>query len=210
MTGMEAKQEFVDEQKIKEILIAIRDTEDHFDVLIKNEKNQDCFGYYNRRKNTIILYLLEYKSNNQLIGAAIHEYAHHFMKGKVGHKTEFWNCYFGLLEEAERKGLYTCNIDQSAQLKRITSVINQNDLVKNKKIFKNGTGFIFYIINKLCDEIDIDFQYYTVKYSGMEWYKKKNVYVAYKSFWRNYVSYNSGKIDPEEFLQKFFNDYDKK
>jgi len=35
MTGMEAKQEFVDEQKIKEILIAIRDTEDHFDILIK-------------------------------------------------------------------------------------------------------------------------------------------------------------------------------
>jgi hypothetical protein len=132
------------------------------------------------------------------------------MKDKANHQTEFWNCYFGLLEEAERKGLYTCNIDQSAQLKRITSVIKQNDLVKNKKIFKNGAGFIFYIIDKLCDEIDIDFQYYTVKYLGMEWYKKKNVLLAYQYFYGNYAGYNFDKINPEEFLQKFFTDYDKK
>jgi len=137
------------------------------------------------------------------------------MKDKANHQTEFWNCYFGLLEEAERKGLYTCNIDRSAKLKKITTIIEQNNLVKNKKIFKNGTGLIFYIINKLCNEIDIDFQYYTVKYLGMEWYKKKNVYLAYNNFYRKYVFlnevfYSRNENYPEEFLRNFFNDYDKK
>ena len=203
---------FFDEQRIKDILLAIKDTNDHFDVTIKNEESWNCNAKYKRRDKLILLFLSNYNSNNELVQCAIHEYAHHLMGNWVGHETEFWNCYFELLEIAEKKGFYVYDIDKSPKLKIITEIIIQNDLVKRKKIFTKDTGLIFLIIKKLCDKIDLDFQYYTVKYLKMEWYKKKNPLLSYGNFYRNYVLYRSifTKINQEEFIQKFLNDFSKK
>jgi hypothetical protein len=198
---------FFDEQRIKEILIAIRDTNTNFEVLIKDERLQTKRGSYYPSHNRITLYLFEYNSNNDLIRCAIHEYAHHILrKCKVKHQTEFWICYFELLAEAEKKEFYSCNIDKSGKLKKITNIINQNDLLKNKTIFKEGFGDIFFIINKLCEEIDIDFQYYSVKYLEMDWYKEKNPYLAFNNF-HNYYFFGKRGKELDDLLDDFFKVY---
>jgi hypothetical protein len=198
---------FFDEQRIKEILIAIRDTNDNFEVLIKDERRQTKRGcYYSSHR--IELYLFEYDSNNDLIQCAIHEYAHHILREcKVKHQTEFWTCYFELLAEAEKKEFYSCNIDKSGKLKKITNIIKQNDLLKNKKIFKEGFKDIIFIIKKLCEEIDIDFQYYTVKYLEMDWYKKKNPYLAFNNFHRNFYLFGKRGKELDDLLDDFFKVY---
>jgi hypothetical protein len=230
IVSMETKQDivFLNEQKIKEILTAIKDTnkglctnkqivylyaDAYFEVSIKNEKHEKYQGLYDYKHNRIILYLLNHKTNNELIGSAIHEFAHHLMGDMWGHQSEFWECYFELLEIAENKGFYSCNINKSDKLNKITTIIKQYDLLKNKKIFKKELDCIFVIIKKLCNEIDIDFQYYTVKYLGMDWYKKKNPLMAYNHFHKWYTLYSFhelysfDRIERSNFLQNFFNDY---
>ena len=195
----------IDEQRIKDILLSIKSTEKDFFIVIKNKSNFHCNGNYNRSTNRITLYLLNHNSINRLIYTAIHEYAHHLMDKWVGHKTEFWEFFFELLEIAERKELYKCNINNNENLKKITTIIKHNNLVKNKKIFEKDLRSIFHIIYKLCEEIDIDFQYYTVKYLEMEWYKKKNASLAYTNLVLRYAAYG---IDNDDFLHEFFNNYD--
>jgi hypothetical protein len=209
---MKVKQDIIiDEQKIKEILVAIKEPKKPFEVSIKKEGRIRKLGEYSYNRARMTLYLLNFNSNNEIIRTAIHEYAHHIMGSWGGHKTEFWNCYFQLLEIAEKKGFYSCDIDKSDKLKKITSIIKTNDLLKNRKIFKERLDFIFYIINKLCDEIGIDFQYYSVKYLGMDWYKKKNPYSSYKYFCRTYVLYSTNHRiyikNMDDYLQIFFNQY---
>ena len=40
--------------------------------------------------------------------------------------------------------------------------------------------------------------------------QEKNIILAYNYLYGNYAEYNFDKIDPEEFLRNFFNNYDKK
>jgi hypothetical protein len=201
---------FFDAQRIKEILTAIKEPEIHFEVIIKNEYHNKYLGVYNRRTNEIIIYLLTIDNNQELIRVAIHEYAHCLLYGWGSHNTKFWECYFELMEIAERKGFYSYNIDSCENLKKITAIINEHNLIKNRKIFKKEWYGIFHIILKLCEEINVDFQYYTVKYLGMEWYKKKNPSLSYKLFYRN-NEINSHRffweITVDDFLKKFFNNF---
>jgi|GEM_PF-5314857 len=202
---MKILNEIIDEQGIKDILLSIKSTKEDFYIVIKNKSNVHCDGAYYRGTKRITLYLPNHNSINRLIYTAIHEYTHHLMDKWVGHKIEFWEKFFELLEIAERKGLYKCNINNNEKLKKITTIIKHNNLVKDKKISKKDLRIIFKIILKLCEEIDINFQYYTVKYLEMEWYKKKNASLAYTNLVLRYAAYG---IDNDDFLHEFFNNYD--
>jgi hypothetical protein len=208
MDSMKVKQNIsFDEQKIKDILTAIKMPKDDFEVSIKQEEHYKYDAVYNYKKHKITLYSLNYNSNNIFIGCAIHEYAHHFMGRRVSHATEFWECYFELLKTAENKGFYSCDIDKSDKLKKITVILKQYNLIKNRKIIKKELQWIFSTIKKLCDEIDIDFQYYTVKYLEMDWYKMKIPYLSYGNFLRNNIIYYRNTGDRDELLDNFFNKY---
>jgi hypothetical protein len=199
-----------DAKRIKEILTTIKEPESNFEVFIKNERlrkrNQIIAGTYNYHDKVIKLYLPEAESNNQLIQVAIHEYAHHFMRSHIGHKLEFWMCYFDLLEIAEKKGFFRCSIETSDKLKKITNIIKQYNLVKSRKIFRSELSWIFGVIKILCKEFDIDFEYYTVKYLEMEWYKKKDPILTYRRL-SEYTGHLYPWFDWEGALQKLFNDY---
>jgi len=203
------------EQEIKEILMTIKEPKENIEVKIKNEKKiretefktTSLLGTY--RKNLITLYLPDIKNYNQLIETSIHEYSHHLMPYYIEHETQFWECYFELLKIAEEKGFYSCNINSCEKLKKITAIIKENNLIKSRKIFKGELSGIFYVIGKLCEEINIDLQYYTVKYLEMTWYKNKNPLSSYRRLKDNHISnsryFRETTID--DFLQKLFIDY---
>jgi hypothetical protein len=205
----------IDEQKIKELLVAIREPRCPFEVSIIKEMSFKCSGNYSYNNERITLYLLNHNNNKEIINTAIHEYAHHFMGRGMGHRTEFWDCYYQLLEIADRKGFYSGDIYKSNELQKITAIINRNDLLKHGRKFKKEFGerlnFVFAIISELCDEIGIDYRYYLVKYLGIDWYKKSR-----RSYFRSFYSLdftcNGVKryvysISKDDFLKKFFNHY---
>jgi hypothetical protein len=98
-------------------------------------------------------------------------------------------------------------IGKSPELKKITAIIKQNDLLKNRKLIKKGFEGILYIILKLCIENEIDFQYYTVKYLEMDWYKKKRPKLAFNVFYRNCrFAFEKGK-ELDYLLNEFFDAY---
>jgi hypothetical protein len=171
------------------------------------------------------IYLLNHNSNNEIIHTAIHEYAHHFMRRGVHHKAEFWDCFYQLLEIAEKKGFYSCDIDKSDKLKKITAIIKMNDLLRNERTFEKELGkeidFVFAIINKLCEEIGINYEYYLAKYLGIymrELYMPKENYsfclYLYSLICSGeirkstpYKKYTNSLSEIDDFLEKFFDYY---
>jgi hypothetical protein len=205
-TIFESRDTLFDGQKIKEILTTIKKPKHSFEVIIKNEKSarkygRRCSGCYNYSKSEITLYLPNFNNNNELIKTAIHEYAHHFMHSSIKHQTEFWECFFEFLEIADCKGLYSCNIDSCEKLKKITSIINEYNMIKTGKLFKKGAKGIINLLNTLCIKNNIYFEYYCVKYLKMEWFKRKDVNGALGRLFR--LNRKQGEVRRDDIFQKF-------
>jgi len=211
-TFFESRDVLFDGQKIKEILTSIKKPEYNFEVIVKNEiicvEDRKGFhssaGYYSRSKKEITLCLPYIKNNKELIRIAIHEYAHHLMCPNIKHKTEFWECYFELLEIAISKGLYSCNIDNCEKLKKMTLIINEYNMIKTRKLLKKESGGIFFILSTLCTENNIDFEYYCVKYLKMECYKRKNAEAAFGRYFR--LNRINSEVRRDDFLQNIFSE----
>jgi len=209
---MDKKDMIYNKHSIKELLISIKKPKNDFKVILSNEFRSCIRGTYGidiNGKASLKIYYGMIKNNNELISVAIHEYAHHFING---HTIEFWESYFKLLEIAEEKGFYHCNIEKSDKLKEITTFINKNNLIKNKKIFIEKYCDIFPVLWVLCDEINIDFKHYTVKYLNMNWYKKNDSVKTYKNFCENYILwkrnclYKNGKLR-NKFMNNIINNF---
>ncbi|GHU04595.1 hypothetical protein AGMMS49960_20460 [Betaproteobacteria bacterium] len=197
-------------QKIKEMLIAIKTPDDDFKVVINNTTTPEMSGCYALWYSRITLYLLNCKTKNEFISVAIHEYAHHFIRGGEGgggtHRTEFWLFNFELLEIAEKLGYYKCDINKSEELTKITDIINKNNMIKNNKMVKKELTWVWYEIDNLCEKFDIEFRHYTVKYLKMDWYKKKNPLLSYNQFYRNNILWRRREKNFNS-LQEFINNF---
>ena len=201
--------EYISSQEIKDKLTEIKEPPEEFTVRIINKKNCTCSGYYRKCDNTITIYLNNHNNKNELYLTAIHEYAHHMFHESIGermHCTKFWICYFDLMNIAEIKGIYDCNIKKSKKLSDLTKLITKYNLFGKKTILNDyELSILFKILNILCIENNIDFQYYTVKYLKMEWFKSKNPMLSYGNLFRkNHIGNIS--FDTDDFI---FNLYEK-
>ena len=103
--------------QIKEILLSIEETEIDFTVTMSGKESKKVNGLYKPESHEIILHNLNFKSDNQLIYTAIHEYTHHLMTERKleqtggldvcksrAHTNDFWAKFHELLEKAEEQG----------------------------------------------------------------------------------------------------------
>ena len=65
--------------QIKEILLSIEETDIDFTVTMSGKESKKVNGLYKPDNHEIILHNLNFKSDNQLIYTAIHEYTHHLV-----------------------------------------------------------------------------------------------------------------------------------
>lgn len=97
---------------VKELLISLKETDIDFSVCLTGKQSKKINGSYNPDRFEILLHNKNFKSDNQLIYTAIHEYAHHLVcqsvsKNARSHSVEFWATFHDLLDIAESKGVYT-------------------------------------------------------------------------------------------------------
>ena len=126
--------------RIKEILMDIAPTELDFTVTQTGKESKRVNGLYSPDTHEILLHNKNFKTDNQLIYTAVHEYAHHLnaenllntlgvaavYNAKV-HNQAFWARFNELITIAEEKGDFVNN--KEAVQKAIDNGIGAQDIL---------------------------------------------------------------------------------
>ena len=156
----------MNQDQIKTLLLGLEDTALEFSVTMTGKKSRKVNGLYKPDTREILLHNKNFTEDNQLVYTAIHEYAHHLVCERDGvlqsaksHTTAFWACFHGLLEKAEKKGLYSIGIDKSPELSRLTEEIRSKYLSENGKLMSE-LGKLLMKAHSLCEESGIRYEDY--------------------------------------------------
>ena len=158
--------------QIKDILINLEETSIEFSVTMSGKESPKVNGLYKPETHEIILHNLNFKTDNQLIYTAIHEYTHHLMTEKKleqtggldvcksrAHTNEFWAKFHELLEKAEAQGVYVIGLEECPALAELTEDIRKNYLSRNGQIMLEF-GQKLAEAHKLCQEANIRYEDY--------------------------------------------------
>jgi hypothetical protein len=145
-------------EQIKQILLLLRKTGEDFTVVQSGKKSGKVNGLYKPDKREIILHTGNFKTTNEMMYTAIHEYAHHiqFTTSAVpisvrAHTTAYWNLFHTLLFEAEQKGLYTNPFDEMPEFQSLTKRIKEKFLSSSGALMKE-LGKLLLEAHELCEK----------------------------------------------------------
>lgn len=163
----------MDNEKVKDILLDIADTSLEFTVTMTGKESKKVNGLYKPETREILLHNKNFKTDNQLVYTAVHEYTHHLMneeeiaanggkdphyKGRV-HTNAFWAKFHGLLEIAEQKGYYAMDLSGVPELETLTKEIKELYIVPNGKLMLEF-GRKLAKAHSLCEENSIRYEDY--------------------------------------------------
>ena len=163
----------MDNQRIKEILLDIAPTELEFTVTQTGKESKRVNGLYAPDTHEILLHNKNFKTDNELIYTAVHEYTHHLVaeelmnttgfanqpyNAKV-HNQTFWAKFNTLIKIAEEKGYYKLSIEESPELKELTEKIRHDYLEANGKLMQEF-GKLLIRAHELCKEANIRYEDY--------------------------------------------------
>ncbi|MGL4981520.1 MAG: hypothetical protein ACRC4W_01445 [Treponemataceae bacterium] len=157
----------MNQDNVKQILLSIQDTQIDFSVTFTGKESKKVNGLYKPETYEILLHNKNFKSDNQLIYTAIHEYAHHLQNEATNgmhccsrvHTNDFWALFHSLLEQAEQKGIYILGLEKSPELEELTHEIKKNFLEQNGKLMVDF-GKMLAKAHKLCQDAHIRYEDY--------------------------------------------------
>ena len=162
----------MDNAKIKELLLDIQDTKLDFTVIHSGKESRRVNGLYKPDTHEIILHNKNFKTDNEMIYTAVHEYAHHLLTEEAlatmgdtalpnarVHTQAFWAKFNELLIIAEKKGYYALNIQSSPELEKLTEEIRKNYLEKNGELMQ-AFGRLLAKAYDLCEKANIRYEDY--------------------------------------------------
>lgn len=139
----------MNQDQIKDILLKLEDTELDFSVTMTGKKSRKVNGLYKPDSREILLHNKNFDDDNQLIYTAIHEYAHHLecvrqgeLRSPRSHTAAFWARFHGLLEKAERTGVYKIGVENSEELNALTAEIREKYLAQNGRLMSELGGLL--------------------------------------------------------------------
>jgi hypothetical protein len=157
----------MNQDEVKEKLLAIEDAPLDFTVIFSGKKSKKVNGLYKPDSREILIHNRNFSGGNGgaeadanlLIYTAIHEYAHHLHACAKGghlspraHTAEFWAILHGLLEKAEAKGIYKDVFSGSPELEELTETIRKKYLAENGNLVKE-LGQLLLKAHELCASI---------------------------------------------------------
>lgn len=162
----------MDNERIKKILLDIHDTNLDFTVTQSGKSSRRVNGLYKTDTHEIILHNKNFKTDNELIYTAAHEYAHHLMTEETiallgdnvplnsrVHSQAFWAKFNELIEIAEKKKYYSLDVSSSPELEKLTEEIQKNYLEKNGKLMQEF-GRLLSRAHDLCEKANIRYEDY--------------------------------------------------
>ena len=164
--------ENMDNEKIKEMLLDISPSSLEFTVTQSGKESKRVNGLYKPDTHEIILHNKNFKTENELVYTAVHEYTHHliaeeqlalngssYMPNAKVHTENFWVRFHSLLKIAEKKKYYSLDIEASPELKELTEKIRKEYLEVNGKLMQEF-GRLLAKAHELCQNANIRYEDY--------------------------------------------------
>ena len=164
--------ENMDNEKIKEMLLDISPSSLEFTVTQSGKESKRVNGLYKPDTHEIILHNKNFKTENELVYTAVHEYTHHliaeeqlalngssYMPNAKVHTENFWVRFHSLLKIAEEKKYYSLDIEASPELKELTEKIRKECLEVNGKLMQEF-GRLLAKAHELCQNANIRYEDY--------------------------------------------------
>ncbi|MGN0738683.1 MAG: hypothetical protein ACI4LX_00760 [Treponema sp.] len=162
----------MDNEKIKEMLLDISPSSLEFTVTQSGKESKRVNGFYKPDTHEIILHNKNFKTENELVYTAVHEYTHHliaeeqlalngssYMPNAKVHTENFWVKFHSLLKIAEEKKYYSLDIEASPELKELTEKIRREYLEVNGKLMQEF-GRLLAKAHELCQQANIRYEDY--------------------------------------------------
>ncbi len=156
----------MNQDQIKELLLRLEDTALDFTVTMTGKRSKKVNGLYKPDSREILLHNKNFDDENQLVYTAIHEYAHHLqceaegaLRSPRSHTGAFWARFHGLLEKAEKEGLYSIGFEKSDALAELTEEIRSKYLEPNGRLMQ-GLGELLSKAHVLCREAGVRYEDY--------------------------------------------------
>jgi hypothetical protein len=138
----------MNQEQVKEVLLSLEEAPLEFTLIFSGKQSKKVNGLYKCETREIVIHNRNFQGeagdDNLLLYTAIHEYAHHLHACSRGgrlsnraHTTEFWAIFHGLLEKAERQGIYKNVFDRSPELSSLTALIRKRYLYENGSLVKD-------------------------------------------------------------------------
>ncbi len=155
------------------MLLNIQDSSLEFSVLLTGKESKRVNGLYKPDSREILLHNKNFKTDNELVYTAIHEYTHHLINeeqiaengGKEpphkarSHTNYFWAKFHSLLEIAEQKGFYKMDLSISPELEELTKEIRTKYIEPNGHLMQEfGKSLIK--AHTLCEQASIRYEDY--------------------------------------------------
>lgn len=162
----------MDNEKIKEMLLDISPSSLEFTVTQSGKESKRVNGLYKPDTHEIILHNKNFKTENELVYTAVHEYTHHliaeeqlalngssYMPNAKVHTENFWVRFHSFLKIAEEKKYYSLDIEASPELKELTEKIRKEYLEVNGKLMQEF-GRLLAKAHELCQNANIRYEDY--------------------------------------------------
>ncbi len=163
----------MDNEKLKEMLLDIQESELEFTVTMTGKESKRVNGLYKPDSREILLHNKNFQTENELIYTAIHEYTHHLcneedIKAAGGrepphkarcHTNYFWAKFHSLLDVAEQKGYYRIDLSVSPDLEKLTQQLKQKYIEPNGRLMQEF-GKELQKAHQLCEEANIRYEDY--------------------------------------------------
>lgn len=130
----------MNQDRIKELLIKIREPREEFSVVMTGKASKKVNGFYRYEERTIYLHNKNFQNDTDMIYTAIHEYAHHLQicenpslaaSGARCHSRAFWALFHTLLDEAESRQIYLPIYRTDAELAAMAERLKEKYLKDN-------------------------------------------------------------------------------
>ena len=162
----------MENEKIKEMLLQIHESNLDFSVVQSGKESKRVNGLYKPDTHEIILHNKNFKTDEQLVYTAVHEYTHHiiaeeqlalygseYLYNAKMHTQAFWARFQELLAIAEEKGFYKIDISSSPELEDLTKKIRTEYLEQNGKLMSEF-GRLLIRAHALCEQANIRYEDY--------------------------------------------------
>ena len=163
----------MDNASIKDMLLDIQESKLEFTVTMTGKESKRVNGLYKPETREILLHNKNFKTDNELIYTAVHEYTHHLINEENivanggreplhqarSHTNYFWAKFHALLEVAEEKGYYKIDLSSSPELEELTKEIREKYIVPNGRLMQEF-GKKLIQAHALCEKSSIRYEDY--------------------------------------------------
>ena len=163
----------MDNQTIKNMLLDLHETQLEFSVIMTGKDSKRVNGLYKPETREILLHNKNFKTDNELIYTAIHEYTHHLINEEQineadgtrppyqakSHTNYFWAKFYELVDIAEEKGYYKLDISTNSELDELTKEIKAKYIEPNGHLMQE-LGKCLIKAHALCEQANIRYEDY--------------------------------------------------